>query len=454
VRASFGNGVHLIVTLASLLACSERTSADSAGAAKAPTFSAPPGSMPLLSRVVPASSSSGNARWAQDAVVASFAPDHMWSCRGDCWLAYDLSGVPEGLRSRIYLALYFGGNAQSQLNVHALRDMDLRGVPTGGYRIEASHSSSGPWTTLVTVPSLAQASRVHLVDFQGYTWVRYLSPDATRLKMNVYSAAEGLSEGLVLYGDSIANLFFAAPPQSWFSSAVEAQAPGRFPPIVGGGIAYLTSMDGRDLIVKGSGPFSTGMGGPLLDVYSPVAFLGLAYGVNDAASGAATNEQAFFEAYRDIIRAALAKGMKVAIATPTWSPDLNRQQGLKRLLGRIGLHTRVVPDWSPKSYQLLEQVWRDGKVYRCVQAGTSRDGPSGVWSSSSDGGSARWQYVPSLRETFAKEVGDRRLQAGPDFYSLFTDQPSWLADGLHPNRAGAVIWQKAWVDWALVNMYR
>lgn len=452
--------VRLILPLAAMLAFRGPTRGESAEATSPqapgapPTFSAPPGSMPLLSRAVPAVASSGNARWAQDAIFAQFAPDHMWSCHGDCWLAYDLSSVPNRLRSSLYLTLFFGGNAQCQPNVHALAGVDLKGVPTGGYRIEAANASSGPWTTLVTVPALAQASRVHLVDFKGYTWVRFVSSEATKLKMDVYSAADGVGEGLVIYGDSIATYECLGLPQSWFSRGVETREPGRFPPILGGGIGYTTSMDGRDLIVKGTGNFSKGMGGPLLAIYSPVPFVGLTFGTNDAASGPNTNEQAFFDAYRDIIRAALDRGSKVAVATPTWAPDPNRQNGLKRLNGRIGLHPKVAPDWSPGSYQVLDHVWRNGKIYRCVKAGMSTSAPVGMGTGFSREGSAQWQYVTSLRETFAKEVAQGRVMAGPDLYSLFADKPSWLVDGLHPNRAGSDAWQKAWVEWALANMYR
>jgi lysophospholipase L1-like esterase len=454
-------GVRPWLTLAILVACSGRTGADPAesgtaprAAASGPSFAAPAGSMPLLSRAVPATASSGKAAWAQDDVYARFPPDHMWSCHGDCWLAYDLSQVPEEVRSSLYLVLFFGGNAQYQLNVNSLGGVDLKGVPTGGYRIEASASASGPWTTLVAVTSLAQASRVHRVDFRGYSWLRFSAPEATKLKMDVYGAAGGVPEGLVLYGDSIANMQCVGLPQSWFSSGVAARAPGRFPPIVGGGIAFTTAMDGRDLIVKGAGPFSKGMGGALLDTYAPVPYLALTFGTNDAAPGPNTNEQAFYQAYLDIIRAALAKGVVVAVSTPTWSPEANRQLGLKRLIGRIGLHPKLVPGWSPRTYQALEHVWREGKVYRCTQAGSSLKGPAGSGSNISDGGSARWDYVPSLRETLAREVGERRVRPGPDMYSLFADQPGWFVDGVHPNPTGSAAWQKAWIDWAMENMYR
>lgn len=440
---------RLALLVATLGACHGNTSA-----AGAPSFTAPTGSMPLLSRTVPATASSGNAGRAQDAIYAVFPPDHMWSCRGDCWLAYDLSSVPEHQRSTLLAVLFFGGNAQYQLNVHALAGVDLKGVPTGGYRLEGGTSAKGPWTALVTVPALAQASRVHRVDFRGYTWLRFVASEPTRLKMDVYSAVDGVAEGLLMAGDSVANMGCVGLPQSWFATGVAARAPGRYPPLVGGGIAFTTAVNGRDLLVTGRGDFTKEMGGPLLELIQGLPWLGLTFGTNDAAPGPSTNEEAFLGGYVDIVRAALARGMKVAIATPTWAPDANRQIGLKRLNGRIGLHPGAVPDWAPGSFQTLDQVWREGRVYRCSKAGTSVTGPSGRGKDIADGGSARWEYVPSLRETFAAEVAQKKVVAGPDLYTLFRDNPGWIApDGVHPTLTGLAAWRKAWVDWALAAMY-
>ena len=409
--------------------------------------------MPLLSRHVPATASSGKAAWAQDATYAAFPPDHMWSCSGSCWLAYDLSSVPEQKRATLLVTLFFGGNAQYQLNVHALGGVDLKGVPTGGYRLEGATSASGPWTPLVTVPALAQASRAHRVDFRGYGWLRFVAGEATKLKMDVYSAVDA-AEGLLMAGDSIANMQCTGLPQSWFATGVAERAPGRFPPLVGGGIAFTTAVNGRALLVTGTGDFTKDMGGPILDLIQGIPVLGLNFGTNDAAPGPNTNDVAFLQAYVDIIRAALGRGMKVAVATPIWAPDPDKQIGLKRLNGRIGLHPGEVPDWSAGSYQALDHVWRAGKVYRCTRAGTSVSGPAGKGTGISDGGSARWEYVSSLRETFAAEVAAGKVLAGPDLYGLFAGQAGWIADGVHPNATGLAAWKKAWVDWALATLYR
>jgi lysophospholipase L1-like esterase len=80
-------------------------------------------------------------------------------------------------------------------------------------------------------------------------------------------------------------------------------------------------------------------------------------------------------------------------------------------------------------------------------------GPSGRGRDIADGGSARWEYLASLRELFAAEVAQKKVVAGPDLYSLFKDQPGWIADGVHPNPTGSAEWRKAWVDWALATMY-
>ena len=142
---------HVLLALLALAACDCNSSADSGhgprpavAAAAGPVFTAPPGSMPLLSRAVPATASSGHAGWAQDAIFAAFAPDHMWTCMGDCWLTYDLSAVPERQRSSLLVALFFGGNVQYQLNVHALGGVDLRGLPPAGTVSRARPRGTGP----------------------------------------------------------------------------------------------------------------------------------------------------------------------------------------------------------------------------------------------------------------------------------------------------------------------
>jgi len=112
-----------------------------------------------------------------------------------------------------------------------------------------------------------------------------------------------------------------------------------------------------------------------------------------------------------------------------------------------------VPDWTRGSFQPLDHVWNGGKVYRCSKGGTSVTGPSGRGRDIADGGSARWEYLASLRELFAAEVAQKKVVAGPDLYSLFKDQPGWIADGVHPNPTGSAEWRKAWVDWALATMY-
>src|SRR6185369_1311732 len=128
-----------------------------------------------------------------------------------------------------------------------------------------------------------QASRVHRVDFRGYSWLRYAASESTKLKMDVYSAAEGVPDGLLLAGDSIANMQCVGLPQSWFATGVAQRAPGRFPPMVGGGIAFTTAVNGRDLLVTGKGDFTKEMGGPILELLQGLPWLGLTFGTNDAA---------------------------------------------------------------------------------------------------------------------------------------------------------------------------
>ena len=76
--------IRLLLALLAIAACDGNSSATSGRGSspprtkpEGPVLTAPSGSMPLLSRTVPAAASSGHAGWAQDAIYAAFAPDHM-----------------------------------------------------------------------------------------------------------------------------------------------------------------------------------------------------------------------------------------------------------------------------------------------------------------------------------------------------------------------------------------
>jgi lysophospholipase L1-like esterase len=420
---------------------------------------APAAPMTLISRSVPANSSAGTASWAQDASYGgSDFGFHTADIGGAGTLVYDLSSVPPARRQKLVVALYMTrGDPYYQLNYQAAiasSDYSPDATPDA-YALEGAAGSSGPWTVLVSVLRNNNPFKSHsIADFSPYSFLRFRSIKAPyggcQLKMDVYDAGSGITDGIVFYGDSIAaNLFQSGSsgfPPEWFSKQIRATRPDFFPFVIGGGYPFTTSGDGVDLVVTDSGTdFTTGLTTPLKDVFAAAKYAALIWGANDAPAQDLVDT--FRSHYAQIIDALRTKGQTVVIASPTWAVDADRQAGLVQIRAAIGFH---LPPWSARTYAAREYVWSGTRAYRCTTAGSSVSGPAGTGSAISDGGSARWSYLPSLREDYA---ADPNVIAGPDLYSVFRNHPEWLGDGLHPNSAGETEWRRAWVSWGKATIY-
>jgi lysophospholipase L1-like esterase len=420
---------------------------------------APAAPMPLISRTVPATSSAGTPSWGQDASYGGIEWNfHIAEVGPTGSLTYDLSGVAPAQRQKILVALYMAkGDPYYQLNYQAAVSGSTY-TPDDtpdAYVLEGAASASGPWTALVTVSKNNNPFKSHLIgNFGGNTFLRFRSTRAPwvgcRVKMDVYDASAGVSDGIVFYGDSITTNIFQSgfdgfPPQ-WFSSQVQASHPAFFPFVVGGGYPFTTSGDGVDMVVTNSGTnFSVGLAAPLKSIFSAAKYAALVWGANDAPDQ--TLVSAFRGNYTQIINALRAQGQTVIVASPSWATDAARQAGLVQLRATIGFH---LSNWSAGTCAAGSYVWNGTRAYKCVTAGTSVTGPTGTGASIADGGTARWSYVPTLREDYAL---DSSVIAGPDLYSVFLNHPEWLQDGLHPNATGETQWRNAWVGWANSAIY-
>lgn len=408
--------------------------------------------MPLISAGVPVVASAGTASYAvDDSFGGNLWGFHRCELNANGTLALDLSSVPAAQRQRIVVALYQGlGDGQQQINFRALGDSNVWQNVAGGYVLEGGTSSSGPWTALATVAQNCQHFKPHLLTFAGYTWLRFRATSGTPyLDLAVYDASQGVGDGIAIFGDSITSNAFSdadvgAPPE-WMGKAIRTAHPGFFPPIVGGGIPFMTAGDARSIFVDGTGGFTTGLDQPGRLSYAAVRYVALAYGANDAPAQNLVDE--FRAHYQALIAAFRQQGQVVALAAPTWATDSGRQAGLVQIRGTIGYH---LADWAAGSFSSGAYTWRGGRVYRCTTAGTSVTGPTGTGTGIADGGTARWAYVPSLREDFA---ADPQVIAGPDLYTTFLNHPEWLGDGLHPSGSGSGVWKQTWIDWALSALY-
>ncbi len=426
-----------------------------------------PSPMPIISRAVPASSSAGTASFGQDDNYVGIwwgeSGGHEANIGATGWLAYNLSGVPAAQRRSLLVALYMGDGTQYYtLNFRNAMPGDTAEKVPLSYVLEGAASASGPWTALVTVTTNANQFKSHLIaDFTPYTFLRFRSvtgaPDGCALKMDVYDASSGVTDGIVFYGDSItANTFSggtAGMPPEWYSKPIRAAVPSFFPFVLGGGYPFMNAADAVDLIVNGGGSYSGGLPAPLRTIFPGAKYAALVFGANDAPSPDAVT--AFRSRYTTIINALRAQGQTVVVATPTWAATADRQAGLRQIRGAIGFQ---LSGWQAGSYNVDAYVWNAGRAYRCTTSGTSVSGPSGTGSSIADGGTARWAYTASLREDY---IDDPAVIGGPDLYAVFENHPEWVGDaahpewgdGLHPNEAGTAQWRNAWVAWALSSLY-
>jgi lysophospholipase L1-like esterase len=415
----------------------------------------PPGvaatAMELVSRTVPATSSSGTASYAQDNYYQGpLWNGHVCDLGSGGWLVYDLSGVAAAKRQNILVDLDMAkGDQYYQLNFSAA-SWTPEYTPAA-YVLEGATSSAGPWTTLVTVAVNNNPFRSHYISFAGFTFLRFRTtsaPNGAYVKMDVYAAPSGVTDGWVFYGDSITTNQFSGGsyPQQWFSKAIQAAVPAFFPFVVGGGYPYTTAADAVDMIVNDSGAnFSVGLAAPLAVIYKDPRYAALIYGANDAPAQSLVD--AFRANYTTIIKRLRQNGQVVIVAAPTWASDATRQAGLVQIRGTIGFQ---LPSWTAGTYAAGDYVWNGTRGYRCTTAGTSVSGPTGTATGIADGGTARWSYIPTLREDFASDTG---VIGGPDLYTVFLNHPEWLQDGLHPNSAGQTQWVNAWIGWATTNLY-
>jgi lysophospholipase L1-like esterase len=417
-----------------------------------------PSPMALISRSVPVTSSGGTAKWAQDASYGGIAWGfHMADVGNTGWVTYDLSGVPAAQRRALLVALYLGkGDQYYQLNYRAAT-WTPEFIPDA-YVLEGATSASGPWTALATEPTNANPFKSHLItDFSPYTFLRFrvtASSTGCYVKMDVYDAGAGVTDGIVFYGDSIVTNVFSAHylgyGPEWLSKPIQAAKPAFFPFVLGGGYPFTKAIDGVHLIVAGTGSFTAGLPAPLRTIYRQAKYAALIWGANDA--GADGDTAAFRSNYTQIVNALRAGGQTVVLASPTWQgPASPYAPGAA---GRLALMRAAIgffaPAWTARTYAAGEYTWSNGREYLCTTAGTSATGPTGTGSGLSDGGSARWAYVPSLREDFAR---DPQVIAGPDLFARFENHADWLSDGLHPNGTGDTQWRDAWVSWARDTLY-
>jgi lysophospholipase L1-like esterase len=292
----------------------------------------------LISRGIPAFSS-GGASPASNANDGSY--DTSWRSQGTpAWLAYDLTAVPVVDREKVLVIWYnqtgnydhtiINDNAYNNLRDYAIEVNAARG---GG------NVPNSKWVVLVKVTGNTYHSRQHVIDMNGYNWIRIYvtSSDGSAenmdaaINMDVYTAEKALADDWIFYGDSITAMGmdqYTVGVVPAFANLINAKLPDRFPVQEGGGIGYLTSGDGVKYIPTWLSLF-------------PGKYVGLSYGTNDANS--CIGATVYYNNYVTMVQAVLKAGKIPIVPKMPWSRTSNIQSCGPALIQKIEVLYQAFP---------------------------------------------------------------------------------------------------------------
>jgi lysophospholipase L1-like esterase len=305
--------------------------------------------MKLISRGLSAYSSSGAASGANDSSYNSY-----WRSSGTpATLAYDLSSVREANRRRIYLVWY---NDPTYGYDHTLGGGPGYNNP-GSYTIEANTALGGRvpttgWVTLETVAGNVLHSRDCVLPFAGYNWVRFNatasdgSPGNSDivLKLDVYDASGGVTDGWLFAGDSI-----TAGGMGHNDLSVHAES---FTNQVGALTGNYPAQQNAGMGGWSAGDMLAHLPSWLQSFHGKYVTLSL--GTNDAAGGVPPG--AFYDSMAALVKQVLAAGKIPVVPTIPWSRDPTHARNIPPLNAQIQKLYRAFPSVipGPDLYTYLE----------------------------------------------------------------------------------------------------
>lgn len=224
---------------------------------------------PVISRNCPSYSGTGDAKSANDEHYFSFcfmnAPDY---------IAYDLSEVPDEQKKQV-IAVWYNTSAFDNIGMYANSNMK----PTE-YTVEVNKADGGEcptddWEVVETVTDNVLASRQHLVNMEGYNWIRLNITKAdgqegksASVNFDIHNVSDGISDSWLFLGDSITAGGMNNCYGTGFATHVNQIDSKYFPIQENGGIGGIKSSDGRENIDR------------WLSV-SRAKYVSIAYGTND-----------------------------------------------------------------------------------------------------------------------------------------------------------------------------
>lgn len=250
---------------------------------------------PVISRNCPAYSVSGQASAGNDEHYFSF-----WQSSSPDYLAYDLSDVPDSEKKQV-IAVWYNTSTFEKIGSYA----NQNGLPTD-YTIEVNAAAGGDypsegWETAETITENTLASRQHLVNMEGYNWIRINISKAdgepsrqASINFDIHNVSSGISDSWLFLGDSITAGGMNNCYGTGFATYINRIDENFFPIQENGGIGGIRSIEGKENIDR------------WLSV-SQAKYVSIAYGTNDAwgNSGAA---ESYYENTKYMIDAILAAG--------------------------------------------------------------------------------------------------------------------------------------------------
>jgi len=218
----------------------------------------------------------------------------------DDYLAYDLSGVPEENR-KIIDAVWYNTSAYDIIGLYVNRNME-----PSDYTIEVNAAPGGAypedgWEIVETVTGNTLSSRQHIVNFEGYNWIRLhitgvdeKTEGTCMVNFDIHDVSNGITDSWIFYGDSITAGGMNNCFGTGFATYINQLNDRYFPIQENGGIGGITSTDGRNHIDR------------WLSVY-PGKYVSIAYGTNDA-WGNQSGAQKYYENTVYMIQAVLDAG--------------------------------------------------------------------------------------------------------------------------------------------------
>ncbi len=276
-------------------------------------------SNPVISRNVPAYSGSASAASGNDAHYYT-----SWTASGQDYLAYDLSSVPAAQRKQV-LAVWYNGSTFDQIGSYA----SCSAIPVD-YTIEVNAAAGGSypasgWKTVKTVQDNGLASRQHLIDMEGYNWIRIRVTEGyggeISLNFDIHDASQGVSDSWIFFGDSITAGSMVNSYGTSYAARV-SQIDSNYQPLQeNGGIGGISSYHGSANIDRW-----------LAD--SPVKYVSIAYGTNDA-WGNNGGADRYYESTKYMIDAVLALGKVPVLPTIPYATNTDVNSYLDLYNGKI-----------------------------------------------------------------------------------------------------------------------